>query len=268
MSGAAIALTMWTDDPALARTADAAGIDRIGVDLETLGKRSRQAGIETWVSPHSLDDLERVAATVHRGAVFARLNPLHPRFEPELEATVALGAEVVMLPMFRSAAEVRKCSRLLAGRASLVGLLETPEALSEIEAIVQVPGLEEIHIGINDLGLALRLRSRFEVLALDEVAHVAAVVHAAGLRFGLGGIGRAQEAGPLVPTDLVYAQLARLRADSTLLSRSFLREPDRLKADVKAARERLTWWFAQSDGDLESARQELLDGLGGPEQRF
>ena len=37
-------LTLWTADAALAARADAAGVDRIGVDLDRLGKAERQAG--------------------------------------------------------------------------------------------------------------------------------------------------------------------------------------------------------------------------------
>jgi hypothetical protein len=68
----AFVLTLWTSDPALAARADAAGIDRIGVDLERLGKAERQRGLGTWVSPHTLDDLARVGATA---ALIARAFP-------------------------------------------------------------------------------------------------------------------------------------------------------------------------------------------------
>ena len=42
-------------------------------------------------------------------------------------------------------------------------LLETREAVADVEAVVRVHGLDELHIGINDLALALGLRSRFSV---------------------------------------------------------------------------------------------------------
>lgn len=54
-----VTLSLWTSDTALAAAADAAGVDRIGVDLETRGKDSRQAGRGTWMSPHVEGDLSR-----------------------------------------------------------------------------------------------------------------------------------------------------------------------------------------------------------------
>ena len=55
-----LVLTLWTSDPALAARADAAGVERVGVDMERLGKRARQRGLGTWISPHTEDDLAKV----------------------------------------------------------------------------------------------------------------------------------------------------------------------------------------------------------------
>ena len=64
-----VVLTLWTNDPDTARSADAAGIDRIGVDLDRLGKAERQAGLATWISPHTVADLERLRPAVRAAAV-------------------------------------------------------------------------------------------------------------------------------------------------------------------------------------------------------
>src|SRR5687768_5686069 len=69
--------TLWTNDATLASLADRAGVERIGVDLERLGKSERQAGRGTWVSPHTEEDLVRVAGVLKRAALFVRTNPLH-----------------------------------------------------------------------------------------------------------------------------------------------------------------------------------------------
>src|SRR4051794_12548406 len=72
-------LTLWTDDPALAREADAAGVDRVGVDLERLGKAERQRGLGTWISPHTVEDAVQVGGVLERAALFARTEPLTER---------------------------------------------------------------------------------------------------------------------------------------------------------------------------------------------
>src|SRR5688572_17388105 len=61
----AFVLTLWTNDPAVARRADAAGVDRIGLDLETYGKAERQPKqLATWISPHREDQLPALRAAM------------------------------------------------------------------------------------------------------------------------------------------------------------------------------------------------------------
>src|SRR5687768_18349093 len=72
-----VVLTLWTGDPRLAARADAAGVDRIGVDLERLGKAERQRGLGTWISAHAEADLAALAPALTRAALFARVNPIN-----------------------------------------------------------------------------------------------------------------------------------------------------------------------------------------------
>jgi ribosomal-protein-alanine acetyltransferase len=130
-----VVLTLWTSDPRTARTADAAGVDRIGVDLDRLGKAERQVGLGSWISPHTVDDLRRLRPVVARGRLLARVNPVHDGTATEVEAVLAAGATVLMLPMFRSARDVGRFVELVAGRARVVGLLETREALADVAAL-------------------------------------------------------------------------------------------------------------------------------------
>ena len=46
-----------TNRSEIARIAERAGVDRIFVDLETIGKQERQGGMDTVQSHHSLDDV-------------------------------------------------------------------------------------------------------------------------------------------------------------------------------------------------------------------
>lgn len=78
-------LTLWTDRLDIAQAGDAAGIERIGVDLEHLGKAERQAGRGTWISPHTVDDLRAVTSSLTRARGCARLNPVHVALEQAVE---------------------------------------------------------------------------------------------------------------------------------------------------------------------------------------
>jgi hypothetical protein len=252
-----VVLTLWTNDPATARSADEAGIDRIGIDLDRLGKAERQAGLGTWLSPHRVEDLQRLRTVVGRASLFARTNPLHDGTADEVEGALDAGAQVLMLPMFRSTEEVSPFVEMVAGRALVVGLLETAEGVEAVEAVVRVPGLDELHVGINDLALALGLRNRFEFFLSPAAERIAQAAADAGLRLGVGGIGRLSDTALPIPPDLVYAQHARLRVTAALISRSFLATGCDLGAELRQARERLAWWARRPPAELERARQEL-----------
>src|SRR5688572_4273904 len=96
--GDTFTLTLLTDDPVLAVEADRAGVQRIGVDLETLGKAAHQRGHDTRLSSHTWNDLAVLGAVVHRAKLFVRINPIHHGTEQEVELALALRADVLMLP--------------------------------------------------------------------------------------------------------------------------------------------------------------------------
>ncbi len=224
----------------LAREADAAGIDRIGVDLERDGKAERQKGRGTWISPHSARDLAALRPHLARAELFARVNPVNPRTPRELENVLQAGTKVVMLPMVRDPEDVDVFVRLVDCRARIVLLLEHVDGFRRLDELLDVGGIDEVHVGLNDLALSLRLPNRWLALADDAVAVAGRRVRAAGLRFGLGGIGRVDDTSLPVPADLVYAQYARTGATAALISRSFLGDrPGSLASEVVRARTRL-----------------------------
>ena len=54
-----IKLMYITNSPRVAALADQAGVDRIFVDLESVGKQLRQGGMNTVQSDHTLADIRR-----------------------------------------------------------------------------------------------------------------------------------------------------------------------------------------------------------------
>lgn len=251
-------LTLWTDDPAVACAADAAGVDRVGVDLERIGKAQRQAGLGTWISPHSEHDLERVGAVLDHADLFARVNPMHGGTVAEVDRVLAIGARVLMLPMVESEEDAHAFCRLVGGRATVVLLAETNAAIANLAALTSVDGVAEVHIGLNDLALSRGLTNRWLTLADDTAVRAGAAVCGAGRRFGLGGIGRAGQVGLPVPADLVYAEYARTGATAALLSRSFTASGGaRLEREIARARARLAEWSAAPAEELEAAHLEL-----------
>jgi hypothetical protein len=257
-SNDAFVLTLWTDDPELAGGADAAGVQRIGIDLERRGKAERQRGLGTWISPHREDDLDAVGAALRHAQLFARVNPLGPDSPREIAGVLERGARVLMLPMVTTAAEARDFVRLVDGEAVVVLLVEHVEALRNLATLVAVEGVDEVHIGLNDLAISLDLPNRWLTLAGDVLLHAGTVVRDAGKRFGLGAIGRAHDDGLPVPSRVVYAEYARTGATAALLSRSFFRHGIAdLPAEVREARDALAAWSVRDPAELSAAHAEL-----------
>jgi 2-keto-3-deoxy-L-rhamnonate aldolase RhmA len=259
-------LAVWTNDPQVACYADWAGIDRVGVDLETVGKAARQSGLATWISPHREQDIPGIRRALSGAQLFVRTNPLHPGSADEIERVLALGAQVLMQPYFKSAGEVAEYLAIVDRRAAVVPLLETQEAVESLPAILELDGIDEIHIGLNDLSLSLKLSNRFELLVSDVVAKVAAGVHEKGLRLGIGGIGKAMDEDLPIPSDLIYAQYARLGATSALVARSFLERgaassKAAFRDEVRQARARLAYWFCRGADELALAQDRLRAAL-------
>ena len=90
-----------------AKAAEVAGVDRIMVDLEILGKRQRQMGRDTLISGHRLEDVSKLRLKITNLELLVRVNPIHEGSANEINKVISSGADSVMLPMFRTANEVR-----------------------------------------------------------------------------------------------------------------------------------------------------------------
>jgi hypothetical protein len=260
--GESFVLTLFTRDPHLARLADQAGIDRIGVDLEVVGKVKRQGHLKTWISDHQIADLPALRQAVRRGALFARTNPVYPGLEAEIDQLIQMGVQVLMLPYFTTVAEAETFIRLVNGRAEVSLLVETAAAAARIDQLACLPGVAEIHIGLNDLYLSLGLKNHFELLVSPLLEMLSQQVLRRGVPFGFGGVGRLGDTRLPVSPDLNYAQYPRLHADRALVSRVFLtpdyRELD-LAAEVANLRRRLDEWASAPEAEIQKSRAKLRE---------
>lgn len=257
--GGDMVLTLFTNDPGLASEADRAGVDRIGIDMEQIGKAVRQQHLATWISDHAETDLAAIGPALRRAQLFVRCNPVHKESAAEIDRLIGAGVEVIMLPFFKTLADAERFIRLVDERAHPVLLVETAEAAAVIADLCRIPGVKEIHIGLNDMRLSLGWPSHFHVLVSDFLADICAAIRNAGHRLGVGGVGRAGDNELPVPADLVSAQMIRLRAGATLVSRSFFRAP--MPGDLNAEFGKLRAWFdecaAQPDEWHAGKRREL-----------
>lgn len=256
-----IELLQISNDPQFARRCDAIDGMRLFVDLERQGKAERQAGRNSFLSDHQRDDVGRVKAVLRRARLLVRVNPLNPGTAAELDAVLAQGADSLMLPMFRSAGELQAFSALVAGRAPVVALLETADALQCLDDWLETPGLSEVYVGLNDLHLSLGCRFMFEPLAQGIVQRVAEATQRRGLRFGFGGIARLDEG--LLPGRDVLAEHLRLGSQAVILSRTFHggASGQSLEAAVQALRRAESRLARRTATEQESDRERVAQQI-------
>lgn len=269
----ALKLLYITKDPAVARIAEAVGVDRIWADMEYIGKAERQGGMDTVQSCHTVEDVRNIRAAVTTSQVLVRVNPIHSATaeycssEQEINDVIEAGADVIMLPFFKTVREVQTFLDIVDGRIPTQLLLETPEAVEVLDEILKLPGIDEIHIGLNDLSLGYGMKFMFELLADGTVDRLCGKFRAAGIPYGFGGI--AAPGQGVVPAEQVIAEHYRLGSTCAILARSFcntsivtdLNEIERIfQTGVKAIRDfeaKCAVGEVDFDANRETVRQNV-----------
>ena len=119
-----------TNRPEVAKIAEAAGVERIFVDMEYLWKADRQGGMNTVQNCHTTEDVKRLRAVLTKAELLTRINPIHEAMDgivsskEEIDGVIEAGTDIIMLPYFKTAEEVRTFIRLVDGRARTMLLLE------------------------------------------------------------------------------------------------------------------------------------------------
>lgn len=227
-----LTLMYITNNPVVAQIAEEAGVDRIFVDLETIGKKERQGGMDTVQSHHTLEDVASVRQAISSAELLVRSNPIHPESPKEIDTIIKNGANVVMLPYFKSANEVVRFIDYVDGRAKTCLLVETAEAVDKIDGILALDGIDEVYIGLNDLHLAYHKRFMFELLTDGTVENLRNKILAKDIPYGFGGVARVGMGA--LPAESIIKEHYRLDSTRAILSRSFcntdvITNPDEIK---------------------------------------
>ncbi len=214
-----------TNSRDIAVIAENAGVDRVFIDMEYIGKEERQAGLDSVKSHHTVADVANVRKAMKRSELLVRVNPIHRKnadcvgSEYEIESVIDAGADVIMLPMYKTVAEVEEFVRIVNGRAKTMLLNETAEACEIIDTVLKINEVDEIHIGLNDLHLAKKKKFMFELLTDGTVDTLCAKMNNSGKKYGFGGIARIGYG--LLPSEYVIGEHYRLGSSAAILSRSF-----------------------------------------------
>ncbi len=220
-----LSLMYITNKPAVAKIAEQAGVDWIFLDMEFIGKDARQGGLDTVQNHHTVKDVANIKAAVKTAKVLVRVNPIHdalpnyPSSKDEIEASIKAGADILMLPFFKTVQEVKQFVRYVNGRAKTLLLMETVEAANLVDEILEVPGVDMIHLGLNDMHLELGMKFMFELLANGTVEKLGNKIKNKGIPFGFGGIATLD--GGAMPGSMVLKEHVRLGSSMVIVSRSF-----------------------------------------------
>lgn len=209
-----------TNDPEIAIIASDAGVDRIFVDMEVLGKSERQKGMNTVQSNHKPEDIGRIRDVIgNRSEILARTNPINPHIEEQVEECIQYGADYLMLPMWKTASDLRRYVDAIAGRCCCMPLLENEEARINVEEALKVEGIDTMFIGLNDLHLSQKKKFMFELLSDGTVENLIKHIRPKKIPYGFGGIARPYTG--LLPAELIIREHVYLGSTNVILSRSF-----------------------------------------------
>lgn len=208
-----------TNRPEVAAIAENSGVDWIFIDLEIRGKAERQGHLDTVISGHHLSDVSTIKSSLQKAQLLVRVNPVYEGSADEIDKVIDSGADIVMLPFFTTAQEVQTFIGCINGRARTCLLCETPGAVSQIDSILEVPGIDCIHIGLNDMHLGYGMKFMFELLADGTVEMLGDKFKSKGIPYGFGGI--ASLGLGTLPAENIIAEHYRLGSEMAILSRSF-----------------------------------------------
>ncbi len=214
-----LTLMYITNNPEIALIAEKNGVERIWIDLETLGKAERQKNVDSVKSHHTVSDVAKISTLLNRAECMVRINPWNENSAEEIEKVIAAGADRIMLPMWQSFYEADSFLRAVNGRTRTTLLLETKGAVEAADAVLSHPLLDEIHIGLNDLHLSYGLTFMFELLTNGVVEDLCRKFAERGISYGFGGI--AKIGGGTLPSAQIIMEHYRLGSTRAILSRSF-----------------------------------------------
>ena len=221
----ALKLMYITNKPEIAQIAESSGVDRIFVDMEYIGKAERQGGLDSVQNHHTVEDVRTIKQAVESAEVLVRVNPIHEATDEytsskqEIDDVIQAGADIIMLPYITSVSQAEDFLSYVGGRAKTMLLIETPQSAEALDEILELDGIDEIYIGLNDLSLGYHKKFMFELLADGTVEGLCLKCKLKGIPYGFGGV--ASLGKGMLPSEYVIREHYRLGSTCAILSRSF-----------------------------------------------
>lgn len=257
-------LMLLTGNPEFAKRAEDCGVDRIFIDLEYINKADRQKGRNAYLTCNTVKDVAPMRAALKKAELLVRVNPINPLSKDEIDAVCEAGADIIMLPMVFDAEDVKTFVQFVGGRAKCVPMIETAQAMARIDDILEIEGIDELYIGLNDLHIGLGLTFMFETLSGGLLDYMAEKIKAKGIPFGFGGMAKIGEG--MLPAERILAEHYRLGSTTVILSRTFRNEVDAegkpildLAAEIKKIRDEEKIISSWSETDFAENRKTVKE---------
>ena len=212
-------LWLFTTDLDFALVAEEAGISSIIVDWESQSKKERQAYTDFECKGDTLEDLERISSGISKNCV-CRVNASNPLLRSEIDQAIAVGADIIFLPMAKDEVEVEEFMSYVDERAKTGVLIETKEAVGNAEKIAKLKP-DFIYVGLNDLSISRGHKNIFRAV-LDGTVEKLREIFKDQL-FGFGGV-TVVDGGYPIPASLLLKEMSSLECDFSFLRRSFKKD--------------------------------------------
>lgn len=244
-----------TNSPEYAVACEKAGVNRIFIDMEHIGKEKRQGGLDTVKNHHTIEDIKNVRTAISKSKLLVRVNPIHDGSEDEINAVINAGADFIMLPMWKSVEEVKTFYSIVNRRVKTILLLETDEARLCLDEVIKLKDVDEIYIGLNDLHLSQHKKIMFELYVDGTVDEIVSKLKTANIKFGIGGVGRVN-CDNLLPAENILCEHYRLGSSMSILARAFC---DWTKYDVAEFEQIMTDGIAENREFEKSLENQPID---------
>jgi 2-keto-3-deoxy-L-rhamnonate aldolase RhmA len=226
----AMKLMYITNNPTVAKAAEFSGVNWIFVDMEHMGKEERQPNMDTVKSHHNINDIKEIKKILTTSELIVRINPIHENTKSEIDDVIKNGADIIMLPYFKTNIEVQIFLNYVNHRVKTCLLLETPEAIDVLDDILKNQNIDYIHIGLNDLHLGYKLNFMFELISNGTVEKIISKISKTSIVYGFGGIAGIGKGD--IPAEMIIIEHYRLKSQLSILSRSFYKQSG-LETNVK-----------------------------------
>ncbi len=253
-----IKLFLFTTDLDFALKNQAAGIDSVIVDWETKGKNKRQNGFDTEINQDTPEDVRKLSQVLTI-PVTVRINRFSKESPNEISLALDNGAEIIMLPMAKSADEVEKFLKIINKRAQTIIQIETEELVKNLEVFSKL-NWDYAYIGLNDLMISRNGKFIWEAVLDKTVERICSKLK--GRKYGFGGITIVDGGKPL-SFRLLLNEYTRLDCSLCFLRRTYKREimNKNIQKEVQMIKELIQTSFAREANEVQVDHQILMRSI-------